>query len=146
VVILTETYRSTQPHSLSIWVHYLQNRQYIANGFKPDSCSVTISGSAVTVGGGTQMARLNDFVHKLGKAVVAGSSATVSVGGYVSGGGHGILSGKYGLAADNVLQVEMVVPSGEVVVANECQNTDLFWAVRGVRLQVLVFFNAMKKH
>jgi FAD/FMN-containing dehydrogenase len=98
------------------------------------------------------MARLNDFVHRLGKAVVAGSSATVSVGGYVSGGGHGVLSGKYGLAADNALQVEMVVPSGEVVVANECQNTDLFWAVRGVSvlfvfsyffqyIQRLIFFS-----
>jgi FAD/FMN-containing dehydrogenase len=80
------------------------------------------------------MGRLNAFVRRFGKFAVVGSSNTVSVGGYVSGGGHGILSGKYGLAADNLLQVEMVVPSGEVVIANECQNTDLFWAARGVRI------------
>jgi FAD/FMN-containing dehydrogenase len=78
------------------------------------------------------MERLNAFAHKAGMKVIAGSSNTVSVGGYISGGGHSRYSGLYGLAADAVLELEMVTPSGDVVIANECQNTDLFWAVRGV--------------
>jgi FAD/FMN-containing dehydrogenase len=81
------------------------------------------------------MERLVSFAHRFGTDVLAGSSNTVSVGGYISGGGHSKYSGLYGLAADAVLQVEMVTPSGEVVIANECQNTDLFWAVRGVSSQ-----------
>lgn len=28
--------------------------------------------------------------------------------------------------------MEVVTPEGEIVVANECQNQDLFWAMRGV--------------
>ena len=110
----------------------MQDRLYHPNGFRPDGCPFTIPGTAITTGGGTQMSKLNAFASKFGKFIVAGSSQTVSVGGYITGGGHGIFSGRYGLAADNVLQVEMVVPSGEIVVANECQNTDLFWAIRGV--------------
>jgi FAD/FMN-containing dehydrogenase len=78
------------------------------------------------------MAKLNAFVNKFGRNFVAGSSSTVSVGGYITGGGHGVFSGKYGLVTDNVLQVELVVPSGDTLIANECQNTDLFWTVRGV--------------
>jgi FAD/FMN-containing dehydrogenase len=77
------------------------------------------------------MAKLNAFVNKFGRNFVAGSSSTVSVGGYITGSRHGIFSGKYGLATDNILQVELVVPSEGTLIANECQNTDLFWVVRG---------------
>lgn len=111
----------------------MQDRLYHPNGFRPEGCNFTIPEVAVTVGGGTQMSKLTAFANKFGRYVVSGSSNTVSVGGYVTGGGHGIFSGKHGLAADNVFQVEMVVASGDVIVANECQNTDLFWAIRGVQ-------------
>ncbi|KAF2663716.1 FAD-binding domain-containing protein [Microthyrium microscopicum] len=123
--------RSTQPYSLSIWVHYLQRRVYHAEGFRPEGCGFEIKGPAVSAGGGTQMEKLNHFVNGHGTSVIHGNSNTVSVGGYVSGGGHSTLSGLYGLAADAVLEVEMVGPTGEVFIANECQNKDLFWAVRG---------------
>lgn len=56
----------------------------------------------------------------------------VTMGGYLTGGGHSPLSHIYGLGADQVYEFEMVTPLGEVIKANECQNTDLFWAVRGV--------------
>jgi hypothetical protein len=123
--------RSTQPYSLSIWVHFLQRREYHEDSFKPVGCGITIDGPAVSTGGGTQMGILLKHVGRFGMTVVSGSSNSVSVGGYISGGGHSILSGKYGLAADSVLELEMVTPDGKILIANECQNTDLFWAVRG---------------
>lgn len=49
----------------------------------------------------------------------------------MQGGGHGVLSHYYGLAADQVLEYQVVLASGEVVLANECQNVDLFTALRG---------------
>lgn len=36
------------------------------------------------------------------------------------------MSSRYGLAADQVLKLEVVTPRGEVVTANESQNEDLF--------------------
>jgi FAD/FMN-containing dehydrogenase len=47
------------------------------------------------------------------------------------GGGHSVLGPTVGLAADNIVEVSVVTPAGDVVVANECQNSDVFWAVRG---------------
>jgi FAD/FMN-containing dehydrogenase len=38
---------------------------------------------------------------------------------------------KHGLALDNLLSVELVTASGDVVRASERDNPDLFWAVRG---------------
>jgi FAD/FMN-containing dehydrogenases len=35
------------------------------------------------------------------------------------------------MGADNIIEAVIVTPSGEVLRVNECQNEDLFWAVRG---------------
>jgi hypothetical protein len=63
--------------------------------------------------------------------VVSGAFATVSLGGFISNGGHGALSAKYGLGADQVYEIDLVTPMGEIITANECQNRDYFWAMRG---------------
>lgn len=51
--------------------------------------------------------------------------------GWATGGGHGLATGKYGMGADNIIEAVVVMPTGEVVTANACQNRDLFWAIRG---------------
>jgi FAD binding domain/Berberine and berberine like len=60
----------------------------------------------------------------------AGSCSTVGSGGHISGGGFGLLSRKYGLAADNVLDVVMIAPDGRVLNRNT-MDEDIFWAIRG---------------
>ena len=61
-----------------------------------------------------------------------GGCVTVgAAGGFPQGGGFGSFSRRYGTAAGNVLEAEVVLASGEIVVANEAQNADLFWALRG---------------
>lgn len=104
--------------------------------FQPKGCDFRIPGTAATVGGGTQMIALQTALDKLGQVAVGGGGETVSVGGYITGGGHSILAPRYGLAADQVLEMEIATPQGQVVTANECQNKDLFWAARGVSLGV----------
>jgi FAD/FMN-containing dehydrogenase len=64
--------------------------------------------------------------------IVAGGSTTVGIGGYLTGGGHSALSATFGMAADQVLEMEIVTPGGDILTLNECQNQDLFWAMRGV--------------
>jgi len=64
--------------------------------------------------------------------IVSGGSANVGISGYLIGGGHAALGPVYGMAADQALEFEIVTPSGECLTVNECQNRDLFWAVRGV--------------
>jgi FAD/FMN-containing dehydrogenase len=36
-----------------------------------------------------------------------------------------------GMAADQVLSMEVVLPNGRFVTANENSNPDLYWALRG---------------
>jgi FAD/FMN-containing dehydrogenase len=63
---------------------------------------------------------------------VAGAAITVAAGGgYIGGGGHSPISTIYGLAVDNALQYTVVLHTGEVVIANDAINPDLFWALRG---------------
>ena len=49
----------------------------------------------------------------------------------MQGGGHGYLSSRHGLAADNVLQFTAVTADGSLVTANNHSNPDLFFALRG---------------
>lgn len=110
------------------------------NSFKPDCCDVKIDGPALTVGGGEQMFDIYTYLDTLNQTAVGGGGKTVSVGGYMSGGGHSLLSARFGLATDQILEIEAVTPQGEIVTANECKNKDLFWALRGVSFFLLFFF------
>ena len=105
--------------------------------FKPKSCNARIGGGAVTLGGGNQMDEIYKALDAVNRTAVGGLAKTVSVGGYITGGGHSLLSARYGLAADQVLEMEIVTSTGEVLTLNECQNTDLFWAMRGVSTSIV---------
>jgi FAD/FMN-containing dehydrogenase len=52
-------------------------------------------------------------------------------GGYLGGGGHSPVTSKYGLGSDQVLSIDIVTPDGRLITADETQNQDLFWAIRG---------------
>ncbi|KAL0256808.1 hypothetical protein SLS55_009205 [Diplodia seriata] len=46
-------------------------------------------------------------------------------------GGHGFMTTTYGTGASNILSASVVTLTGELVTANACQNTDIYWALRG---------------
>ncbi|CAI7591800.1 unnamed protein product [Penicillium glandicola] len=70
------------------------------------------------------------FAHNL--TVVGGGDPTVGcIGGYTQGGGHSPASHDYGLAADQVLEAQVVLANGDIVTANSCQFSDLYFAIRG---------------
>jgi hypothetical protein len=63
---------------------------------------------------------------------MANNQQTVGwAGGYIQGGGHGPLSGRHGMASDNVLSFDAITAEGNYVTANAKENSDLFWALRG---------------
>jgi FAD/FMN-containing dehydrogenase len=102
------------------------------NSFTPKGCNFSIEGTALTAAAGVQMLDAYRAAYAINHTIVGGNGRTVALGGFITGGGHSILSPTYGLADDHVLEMEMVTPSGELVTVNECQNSDLFWAMRGV--------------
>ncbi|KAF9696252.1 hypothetical protein EKO04_005883 [Ascochyta lentis] len=91
-------------------------------------------GTAVTVGAGIQGRELyrHAFEQEPKVVVVGGECPTVGwAGGYIQGGGHGPLSGIYGMGADNVLSFDAITAEGKYVTANAKENPDLFWALKG---------------
>ncbi|GAB5590130.1 hypothetical protein Unana1_05030 [Umbelopsis nana] len=146
--------RSTATGAFSIWTHHL-NSVEVVDSFVQDRCFHLSPTHAVTVQAGAQWDKVYDTVGAVNRTVVGGSQGSVGAAGgkkdsstrhplntltqlficlnqgYVAGGGHSTLSPTFGLAADNVLQFSVVTANGELVTANDCQNTDLFWAMRG---------------
>ena len=89
-------------------------------------------GPAIKVGAGVEIGDVYEFVHANGLVIVGGNCPTVGLaGGFTLGGGIGLLSSKYGLAADQVLSAEVITASGNLVTASPTKNQDLFWALRG---------------
>jgi FAD/FMN-containing dehydrogenase len=60
-----------------------------------------------------------------------GIASEVGIAGLTAGGGYGYLAGRYGLACDNLLSVELVTADGEHLSASEGENSELFWGLRG---------------
>jgi FAD/FMN-containing dehydrogenase len=66
-----------------------------------------------------------------GLATVLGFVSETGVAGLTLGGGFGYLTRRFGWAADNLEEVEIVTADGKIRTANGTENPDLFWAIRG---------------
>ncbi|OCH95988.1 FAD-binding domain-containing protein [Obba rivulosa] len=83
------------------------------------------------VGGGTLWGAVEKAAIQHGLATVGGTVNHTGCGGLIVGGGYGWLSGKYGLAIDNLVQATVVTANGSILTANATENSDLFWGIRG---------------
>ncbi|KAF9882492.1 hypothetical protein CkaCkLH20_00528 [Colletotrichum karsti] len=126
--------RSDGYGSLEIWLrHYRRSIDFQQTYVPANGCrGSNWTGSAIHIDGAYQWRD----VYKVAKAnnviAVGGGSASPSAnGGWSSGGGHGPATRDYGLGADQILEAEVMLADGRVVVASHCENEDLFRALRG---------------
>ena len=61
----------------------------------------------------------------------AGTCPTVGLTGHILCGGYGYFGRKLGFASDQVVMMEVMLPSGKVIEASSVAQPDLFWALRG---------------
>lgn len=87
-------------------------------------------GVALVAGGATSTAVVI-AAQPYGLVAVTGTNGPISLAGLSLAGGYGPLSGRFGLALDNMLEAEVVLADGQLVTADETQEPDLFWALRG---------------
>lgn len=126
--------RSDGYGGLELWLHHFKNEIKFQKTYASDNkCTKSgWEGSAIKIDGVYQwrdvyeVAEANNVIAVGGGAVSPGA-----IGGWASGGGHGPATRNYGLGADQILEAEVMLADGRVVIANHCENTDLFRAMRG---------------
>ncbi len=126
--------RSSAPDSLLIWTHAMRNVSYLSS-FRPAGAPVSSESGipAVSVEAGARWLDVYSVATiKEHKYVQGGGCASVgAAGGFIQGGGFGSFSKEFGTGAAGVLQAEIVTADGKILIANQYQNQDLFWAIRG---------------
>jgi FAD/FMN-containing dehydrogenase len=95
------------------------------------NASVDAEARLVEAQGGLTWGELNEATAAHGLAVTGGAISSTGIAGLTLGGGLGWLMGTYGLAADNVVAVELVTADGEILDVDADSHPDLFWALRG---------------
>ncbi|EFQ99475.1 6-hydroxy-D-nicotine oxidase [Nannizzia gypsea CBS 118893] len=118
--------KSTGAGALAIWT------QGIKDVTPMNYQSGAYTGPAMKIGAGVLGQEVYEVASQNNVVVVGGACPSVGIaGGYTQGGGHSLLTTKYGMAADHVLEWEVVTPNGDLVVASPSQNQDLYWALSG---------------
>ncbi len=85
----------------------------------------------VRIGPGARWMHVAAALQPYGWALSSGDYGGVGVGGLATAGGIGYLSRAHGLTIDHLRSVRMVLADGSIVRADDMENPDLFWAVRG---------------
>lgn len=96
-----------------------------------DTCEVHAASRTARIGAGVRWQQVLDAAAPHGLAPLCGSSTTVGVVGFLSGGGIGPLVRTYGASSDHVREITVVTGLGEVIRATAEENAELFWGLRG---------------
>jgi FAD/FMN-containing dehydrogenase len=93
--------------------------------------SVDSTAGTATVGAGAELIDVYAQLARRGATIPAGSCPSIGVGGHALGGGFGLAARRFGLTADNLIAVEIVTADGQVRTANQQNDPDLLWALKG---------------
>jgi FAD binding domain/Berberine and berberine like len=123
--------RSTSPNTLAIWTHNLKDMIYHAN-FTALNCSASNGQNIGEMGAGTQASDAYIYFQNFNMDVAGGNEGSVGLaGGFGQGGGHGVFGPSFGLMVDNAVEFDVVTADGQLRTINQCNDPDLFWAMRG---------------
>lgn len=123
--------RSVGPTTLAIWTHNLSNMSFHQK-FTASNCPSANGHHVGEMGAGVVARDAYRYFSAFGMDITGGYEESVGLaGGFAQGGGVGDFTALYGLMADNAVEFEVVTADGEVRIINECNDPELFWAMRG---------------
>ncbi|MFJ8490073.1 FAD-binding oxidoreductase [Streptomyces sp. NPDC094038] len=92
---------------------------------------VAADGPTVRLGAGTQSLDALDALKERGRQIVTGTFPTVAAAGFLTGGGIGWQTRKFGVGSDRMVSARVVLADGTAVRCSADEHPDLFWALRG---------------
>lgn len=132
--------RTNTPVRVRSGRHCLEGWSTVDDGLVIDvsglkSATVDAATGIATVGAGLNQLEAVTALGEAGFAAATGTEGTVGLVGATLGGGFGLLTRSFGMASDNLLAAEVVVApqdgGAKAIVADEQQNPELLWALRG---------------
>jgi hypothetical protein len=88
-------------------------------------------GDTVRLGAGVRSLEALDALKGSGRQIVTGTFPTVAAGGFLSGGGLGWQTRKFGVGSDRIVSARVMLADGRLVTCSAEREPDLYWAVRG---------------
>ncbi|KAF8267725.1 FAD-binding domain-containing protein [Lactarius quietus] len=95
-----------------------------------DTFEVDSEAQTVDLGPSLLWEDVYDRLDPYGVTVIGGRIPGVGVGGLMLGGGYSFRSNEFGLAIDNIVALELVLPNGTITTVTE-EDHDLWFAIRG---------------
>jgi FAD/FMN-containing dehydrogenase len=80
---------------------------------------------------GVLLGDIDRETQAFGRIVPSGFVSQTGLSGLTLGGGFGWLTRKWGLTSDHLISADVITADGELVRANDKENADLFWGIRG---------------
>ena len=112
-----------------------------------DSMEISEDGQSASMGGGVFQDQFVNFLFGHGKVScswillfsdsvakplpASGACACTGIMGPALGGGLGRYEGFFGLALDNIIEMDVVLADGSIITVSEFSHPDLYWGMRG---------------
>ncbi|PGH16503.1 hypothetical protein AJ80_05188 [Polytolypa hystricis UAMH7299] len=123
--------RSASANSLALRTFKLKSMEF-RSSFTAHNCPAANGENIGVIGAGVTAEEAYNYYLEHGKVITMGGCPSVGVaGGFGQTGGHGPLAPTYGLMVDQAVEFDVVTADGVHRTINECNDPDLFWAMRG---------------
>ncbi len=96
-----------------------------------DSVTYDPETNLLTVGGGARFSKIREVLEPQGRAVPMPRFERLGIGGTALGGGLTLDMRRRGLVCDQLQEIQLVTPRGDLWTCNRETHFDMFWAARG---------------
>ncbi|KAH8749247.1 FAD linked oxidase domain-containing protein [Diaporthe sp. PMI_573] len=109
----------------------MPHNQLVVDMSQWNDVAVDAVNRVLRAGAGTTLGELDAAGYAHGLVVPAGTVSHTGIAGLTLGGGVGFNMRRFGATVDNLLACELVTADGRLVRADDTENPELIWALRG---------------